>query len=309
MNPRGRPSKRLGSGRRPRWPRAVGVAALLAASLAASGLADAQTAQERFEESKRRAADTASELGPLLEQYEAIRADYLSAREDLRSAERTARHVARRLIDVRKAAIETARKLYEAGPHPDLQMLVSIKKLTHFEGRITYIESAHEAYLEIFERLRVEKKAFTEKLEDLQKRHAAIERSYDDIAAIKRALEARLGQDQAEVAKFRDAVADQQKAAAVVELPSPEPLPPQPNPNGWHANWDAIAECESGGNWHLDSTYDGGLQFSPDTWIAFGGGRYASYAWQASRLEQIAIAEKVLASQGPGAWPNCFVPA
>ena len=72
-------------------------------------------------------------------------------------------------------------------------------------------------------------------------------------------------------------------------------------------NWDAIAQCESGGNWHINSTYDGGLQFHPDTWLAYGGGRYARYAYQATREEQIAIAERVLAGQGPGAWPNCFV--
>ena len=64
--------------------------------------------------------------------------------------------------------------------------------------------------------------------------------------------------------------------------------------------------CESGGNWHLDSTYDGGLQFHPSTWLGYGGGVYAEYAWQASREQQIAIGEKVLAGQGPGAWPHCF---
>ncbi len=64
--------------------------------------------------------------------------------------------------------------------------------------------------------------------------------------------------------------------------------------------------CESGQRWHLDSTYDGGLQFHPDTWLAYGGGQYARYAWQATREQQIAIAERVLKGQGPGAWPNCF---
>ena len=74
-------------------------------------------------------------------------------------------------------------------------------------------------------------------------------------------------------------------------------------------DWTAVAQCESGGNWHINSTYDGGLQFHPNTWLAYGGGRYARYAYQATREQQIAIAEKVLAGQGPGAWPNCFVPA
>jgi nucleoid-associated protein YgaU len=72
-------------------------------------------------------------------------------------------------------------------------------------------------------------------------------------------------------------------------------------------NWDAIAQCESSGNWHINTGngYYGGLQFSRSTWSAYGGGRYASTANNASRTEQIAIAEKVLGSQGIGAWPVC----
>jgi hypothetical protein len=71
-------------------------------------------------------------------------------------------------------------------------------------------------------------------------------------------------------------------------------------------NWDAIAQCESGGNWAANTgngTY-GGLQFKPATWSSNGGvGSPAS----ASREEQIRVAENVLASQGPGAWPTCGV--
>src|SRR3954471_25068812 len=72
-------------------------------------------------------------------------------------------------------------------------------------------------------------------------------------------------------------------------------------------NWDAIAQCESSGNWHINTGngYYGGLQFSRSTWKAYGGGRYAGTANNASRSEQITIAEKVLGSQGIGAWPVC----
>jgi nucleoid-associated protein YgaU len=72
-------------------------------------------------------------------------------------------------------------------------------------------------------------------------------------------------------------------------------------------NWDAIAACESGGNWSINSGngYYGGLQFSAGTWRAYGGGAYAPTANQASRSAQIAVAEKVLAGQGIGAWPVC----
>ncbi|MCX3063439.1 LysM peptidoglycan-binding domain-containing protein [Streptomyces beihaiensis] len=75
------------------------------------------------------------------------------------------------------------------------------------------------------------------------------------------------------------------------------------------SEWDAVAQCESGGNWSINTGngYYGGLQFSASTWAAYGGTAYASSADQASKSQQIAVAEKVLASQGKGAWPTCGV--
>ncbi|MGW7419130.1 transglycosylase family protein [Streptomyces sp. NPDC054813] len=71
--------------------------------------------------------------------------------------------------------------------------------------------------------------------------------------------------------------------------------------------WDRIAQCESGGNWHINTGngYYGGLQFSASTWRAYGGSAYASTADQASREAQIAVATKVQQAQGWGAWPVC----
>lgn len=73
------------------------------------------------------------------------------------------------------------------------------------------------------------------------------------------------------------------------------------------SEWDAVAQCESGGNWAINTGngYYGGLQFSASTWAAYGGTQYASTADQASKAQQIQIAEKVLAGQGKGAWPVC----
>ncbi|WP_165757692.1 transglycosylase family protein, partial [Mycolicibacter senuensis] len=71
--------------------------------------------------------------------------------------------------------------------------------------------------------------------------------------------------------------------------------------------WDRVARCESGNNWAINTGngYHGGLQFAPSTWSSNGGGKYAPVAHQASREQQIAIAENVLARQGRGAWPVC----
>ena len=73
------------------------------------------------------------------------------------------------------------------------------------------------------------------------------------------------------------------------------------------SEWDKVAQCESGGNWSINTGngYYGGLQFSASTWAAYGGTAYAPQANQASKSQQIAVAEKVLASQGKGAWPVC----
>ena len=72
-------------------------------------------------------------------------------------------------------------------------------------------------------------------------------------------------------------------------------------------NWDALAQCESGGRWNVNTGngYTGGLQFAPSTWSAYGGTQYSSSAAGATREQQIAVAERVLASQGAGAWPSC----
>ncbi|AKK05355.1 hypothetical protein CMUST_05085 [Corynebacterium mustelae] len=71
--------------------------------------------------------------------------------------------------------------------------------------------------------------------------------------------------------------------------------------------WDTLAQCESTGNWSINTGngFHGGLQFHPQTWTAYGGGEYAPYAYMATREEQIAVAKKVQAAQGWGAWPAC----
>ncbi len=75
--------------------------------------------------------------------------------------------------------------------------------------------------------------------------------------------------------------------------------------------WNKVAACESGKNWSINTGngYYGGLQFKQSTWEAYGGTAYASRADRATRDQQIAVAEKVLDAQGPGAWPVCSAKA
>jgi hypothetical protein len=77
------------------------------------------------------------------------------------------------------------------------------------------------------------------------------------------------------------------------------------------SRWDQLAQCESGGNWAINTGngFGGGLQFmhqrSYSTWLSFGGAEFAPHPWEASREQQIEIAERVLASSGWRAWPGC----
>jgi len=75
--------------------------------------------------------------------------------------------------------------------------------------------------------------------------------------------------------------------------------------------WDRVAQCESGGRWNINTGngFYGGLQFYQPTWVGYGGRAYAARADLATKGEQIAIAQRVLAKQGPGAWPVCSVRA
>jgi nucleoid-associated protein YgaU len=93
----------------------------------------------------------------------------------------------------------------------------------------------------------------------------------------------------------------------------PPPLPgPRAAPVSYHCAkdqwpWGCLAECESGGRWNANTgnTFYGGLQFWQPTWKEFGGLKYAPRADLATRQEQIAVAEEVLAAQGWEAWPAC----
>lgn len=85
----------------------------------------------------------------------------------------------------------------------------------------------------------------------------------------------------------------------------PKPAAPRVINNG--LNWDGVANCESGGNWHIDTGngFYGGLQFDYGTWQAYGGGAYASRADLATREQQIAVATRLYDARGSSPWPVC----
>ena len=98
---------------------------------------------------------------------------------------------------------------------------------------------------------------------------------------------------------------------ATGEVPPPPPPPPAARTTevagvstSRGSVWDAIAKCESGGNWGINTGngYYGGVQFSAASWRAVGG---TGLPHQHSRETQIAMAERLQARQGWGAWPHC----
>lgn len=112
----------------------------------------------------------------------------------------------------------------------------------------------------------------------------------------------------ATVASRRTGQITARRELAAPAAPAPGPAIPYSAPSG-KADWYAIAQCESGGRWNLNSGngFWGGLQFLPSTWFAYGGGAFDGVGpFPYSAGQQIAVAQRVLAGQGPGAWPNCF---
>lgn len=86
----------------------------------------------------------------------------------------------------------------------------------------------------------------------------------------------------------------------VVEIGTREPAPAEDD-----ATWYRLARCESGGRWSYDGTYDGGLQFHPDTWRRWKPSGYPEYAWQATAAEQITVGKRLHAARGWRPWPSC----
>lgn len=116
------------------------------------------------------------------------------------------------------------------------------------------------------------------------------------------------GRALAELEVFLHSVTTTTTSPRSAAAPQADPAAPA-TPSG--DRWDQLAQCETGGNWatNTGNGFGGGLQFmhqrSYSTWLSFGGAEFAPHPWEASREQQIDIAERVLASSGWGAWPGC----
>lgn len=95
------------------------------------------------------------------------------------------------------------------------------------------------------------------------------------------------------------------KVAVVAGIAAVAVAPSASSATADHVDWAAVAQCESSGNWSANTGNGayGGLQIKPATWHAFGG---VGSPADATPAEQVAVAQRILAKQGPNAWPTCM---
>ena len=277
-------------------------------------------AADDLDSARARLAELSAELEDVADRYVEARARLVDLNEmmDVRADE--VEKKARALLRYQKDAEALAIELYKGGNSIGaIEGVLSSETMADMDRTTAYLQFSGEKQQRVIEVIANDTAELEYELDLLDAQRAEAQETFDQLGDIQTTIEEDAAQVQTEVAQLEAERAEElaaERAAAeaaaeaaqqvVVNSPPPSITPPAPPPSS-EADWDAIAMCESGGNWHIDSTYDGGLQFHPQTWLGYGGGRYARYAWQATREQQIAIAERVLDAQGPGAWPNCFV--
>ncbi|SFF71868.1 Transglycosylase-like domain-containing protein [Blastococcus tunisiensis] len=285
-------------------------------------------AQAAADEADARAARAEDELA-------AMRQASADARAEARGAADAAQRAQAELAAARDAVARFARSSYMSGSSSPLleglltadgpaQMMERAALLAAAgDHRGSAVAGAANARQRAVEARTAAQRAVTEADRLQQAARAAVEAAADARAEADRVV-AGLREQQAaaeqELAQVRAALLDlqQQRDAAERASRASSPPPASPPPSGGTSspapppvssarNWDAVAQCESGGNWSINTGngYYGGLQFSSSTWLGYGGGSYAPRADLATREQQIAVAEKVLAGQGRGAWPTC----
>jgi len=275
--------------------------------------------------------DASARAAQARDDYERQRQAYDRAQADAQAADGAAQQAQADLSGARVALAQFARDSYMAGSTSSVlksmitsgspaQMMERVALLeaagdqrsavlgvvTVAQERAVETQTAGQAAVAEADRSKLAAEAALTSAETLR---VGAEQQIADLQTRQDAIQTRLDQARTTLVTLQSqrAVAQQRPVAKPVPAPTSDtpagPTPPVASGN----DWDAVALCESGGNWSINTGngYYGGLQFSSSTWLAFGGAAYAPRADLAARSQQIAIAEKVLAAQGPGAWPTC----
>jgi hypothetical protein len=274
--------------------------------------------------------DASARVARALEQVEAQRRAHETAQADARTADVAAQEAGAALSGAQGAVATFARDSYMAGSaSPVLEILLTAGSPGQLVERAALLEAAgshRSAVLTVVtaaqqraaEAQAAAQNAVTEAdrsqqaaqdaLASAEAVRAAAARQVADLQTAQDAMQAQLLQARTTLVTLQQ----QQPSAAApssppATIPGGEPSSAAPAAEPAGHDWDAVARCESGGDWSINTGngFYGGLQFTPSTWLAFGGAAYVPRADLATRAEQIAVAENVLAEQGPGAWPTC----
>jgi multidrug efflux pump subunit AcrA (membrane-fusion protein) len=320
----------IGLGMSPHTASAAPSAAQIAAAQQAAAAAAAQVGQLLAQVGEAQAAvDSArAEAAAALGRYQGTLAGYQSAQATADAAQAAAQQARLDLAGARSDVASFARSSYMLGSvSPGMHALLTSDGPDQMIERAALLDAAGDRRTEVLDHVAVVERqagesaavasSALEEASALQEEAAAALASSRQLetAAQQKAenFQAQQASMQAQLDEARTTVVTlQSQRAAAPPAPAPRsgggPAPvPAPVPQAGAHDWDAVAECESGGNWSINTGngYYGGLQFSSSTWLAFGGGVYAPRADLAAKAQQIAIAEKVLAEQGRGAWPIC----
>ncbi len=219
------------------------------------------------------------------------------------------------LQDAREVLAHRAAAAYQVGPAAALEVLLSVSSPSELASAQAFTQRAFGSDTDLIARVEHGRAEAARNAAILREQRAALGAERARLHSLLDEVGIRLAEAEqiAQVAhlKVRDLQAKKQALvdAARREAERQATLD-APRYNGeWSADWDAIAMCESSGNWaaNTGNGYWGGLQFHPGTWYAYGGGPFDGQGpFPYDRGTQIAVAEKVLASQGPGAWPHCY---
>lgn len=281
----------------------VALVLLASALIASAPLSRAQEAD--LEDSRNELESLQGDLSSTIDRYNELQSELEGIQARRMMLETEVESIAKEMLGLEDRAVRMAQELYKGGGIQELESLVSATSIADIATQLKYIETSGEAGLDVLGELASDRQDLDARLDELDDIREATAIAVSEMDDLRAEIAGAIATEKDEIAALDAELA--QEAERVVASPPPVetvsvPVPPPSS----EADWDAIAMCESGGNWHIDSYYDGGLQFHPSTWLGYGGGQYARYAWQATREQQIAIAERVLKGQGPGAWPNCF---
>ncbi len=284
--------------------RLIAALSMLAAALVSS--TQISRAQEAaLENAENELQDLNADLDATVARYNQLSAQLEEIQARRVVIEADVQDIAKDMMGLEDRAVKLAQELYKGGGIAGLETLVSARSIAEIATQLKYLETSGQAGLDVFGRLAADRQLLESRLDELDETREAIAVAVSEMEDLRAHIAGAIATQKEEIERLDAKLAAQAEQVIAAPAPATVAAAPVPPPSS-EADWDAIAMCESGGNWHLDGYYDGGLQFHPQTWLAYGGGQYARYAWQATREQQIAIAERVLEGQGPGAWPNCF---